>query len=290
MPETGSKALLHAAAYDPSLNRNSSGSRLFLEAAPGRLQALLTASSPGQVLAVEQFRFSPSAGPGDTAAAFEEARAASRLLAEGGPAQAAAGMAFGPALLVPGPFAGKPQNETIHAFCMEPQAGESLFSDSVPQAQAHMVYAVPSLICDLFRYWFEEVRFFSLGTALLRSALAPGSPADAAWLSLRAADFDLLLVRHRRPVLFNTYPAAAPGDRLYYTLFAMEQAGWEAGEWPVLLCGDEDGIAPLAGSLSAYAASVRPAPPPAAFSASLVSSRVAYASCHALYHLPLCES
>jgi hypothetical protein len=281
---------LHAAAYDPSLDRQPAGSRLFLEAAPGRLQVLMTGPSAQQVLAVEQFRFGVSTDPGELASAFEQARSSSRLLAEGGPALAVAGLAYGPALLVPGPFVGEGRNDALFAFCREPKPGESLFADPVPPAQAQLLYAAPTLLCNLLRYWFQEVRFHSLGAAFLRAALAPAAPADAAWLSLRAAEFDLLLVRDRRPVLFNTFPAAAADDRLYYTLFALEQAGWPTGERPLLLCGDESEIGPLAERLNEYAGPVRQSPAPAAFSSSLVSGRVAYPACHALYHLHLCES
>ncbi len=290
MPETGSRARILASAYDPSFaNTPPEQLVLFADVSAEGISLLAAGPAGHGPLAAERIPFGTvSDGPSGERAA-ETVRSVSQMLSGRSFAQVTCCLSGLPTVLVPAPLTPAAAEEAVFAFSQHRDPADRLFSEPAGSVGAKFLYAVPPGLvaaCDML---FGGARTVPAGAVLLHAALEQAASGDRpkVWVNCRSASADVLILRDRHPLFFNTFPISGPEDLLYYAMNALEQAGGDTRQAHILMGGDEERCSALLPLADRYAGKAEAVPAPAG-AGGPVTARFSYPGHFILYTLPAC--
>lgn len=127
--------------------------------------------------------------------------------------------------LIPDPLFSKSHLQEMLDMTSTPAFEARYFSDSLPSAQAQLVYAVPVSLLSETGDAFSQAQVFHASGAFIENELRLNKHEDQPIVSvlLRPGIFDLLITRGSELLFFNTFRYQSTEDFIYFLLFSLEQ-------------------------------------------------------------------
>lgn len=158
----------------------------------------------------------------------------------------------------------------IFAACFAPSAGQRVFYDPAPSANAVLLYGIDESFCQAVEEVLGEgVHFVSALSPLLRHFAAKSAGAGAGvriYLNRREGETDLFAFDGARLLLINSFATAAAMDAAYFALHTARTLSPQAAALPPLyVAGSEAGRTELVETLRKYDPEVYAIAPAAEF-------------------------
>jgi len=290
MPETGSRARILSSAYDPSFaNTPPEHLILYADVSADGLSLLAAGPAGHGPLAAERILFDTVSDGPSGERAVDTVRSVSRILPDRSPAQITCCLSGLPTVLVPAPLTPAAAEEAVFAFSQHRDPADRLYAEPAGSVGAKFLYAVPPGLLAVCDGLFGNARTVPAGAVLLHAALeqAPADDRPMVWLNCRTSSADVLILKGRHPLFFNTFRIAGPEDLLYFAMNALEQAGADTRQAHILVGGDEERSSALLPLAERYAGKAQAVPAPAD-AGGPVLSRFTYPWHFILYNLPAC--
>lgn len=157
--------------------------------------------------------------------------------------------------------------ERIYNYCFAGDEGaHRVFYDTVPSANAVLVFSLKESICRALDDRFGEVRYASAVTYVLdhfcRKASA-GTPGRRVFVYAHDAQATVAVFEESRLVMVNSYEVQAESDVLYYVFGVAARLGIDLAQVPFFVAGE--GREQLVERMRAYAEKVYPVNPAGEF-------------------------
>lgn len=143
------------------------------------------------------------------------------------------------ATLVPASFYSEQNKEELLRFNLPVNENSRVIAEDVRGADIKVIYAMPEPMKLFFDAHLSNHKLKHIATSLIETVLASSSKNEKkALLNINSADFNLLLMNNGSLRFFNTFSYLNSEDILYYTLFAMEQNGFDPHNDKLLISGE----------------------------------------------------
>lgn len=157
-----------------------------------------------------------------------------------GPAPNAQIIVCGPVTPVPLAEFQEEESEAIYNFCFPSEQRRRVFYDTLPRANAVLLFAMDEMQCAKLEEAFPDARFLSSQTALLRhfSTKDATRPAVRIFIHLYENVMELSAFEENRLLVCNRFQVHDATDVAYYTLNIARQLAFEPEESPIYVAGD----------------------------------------------------
>lgn len=145
----------------------------------------------------------------------------------------------GPTTLVPLAEFQEEDCNAIYQHCF-PSAGKvNVFYDTIPAANAVLLFALDEMICNKLRETFDDVHFVSVQTAVLKHFSNKGAsqPGKRIFMYQREGGIDIAVFEENRLLLSNHYPTRTVADQAYYVFNVARNFGIDIEETPIYVAG-----------------------------------------------------
>jgi hypothetical protein len=209
-------------------------------------------SAGGELLLLAGESFENEA-PGATVTHVQETIAGNPFLARRDYEKVIIAACYREKMLLPDRFFREEQLPLLWSFYRDFPGGDRTLSRLVKEWNAHVVGTLPSRIEQLYKRIQPDCIFLPGGLPLVQLALQTCS-IDREYLLVDVHDdyVDLLLVRDRRPLLFNAFPRETEDDILYVMLHAARTCHLDEKHARLVLTGHVSPRGPLHEHLSRY--------------------------------------
>ena len=146
----------------------------------------------------------------------------------------------GPTTLVPLAEFQEEDCAELYGLCFPSDKKVCVFYDIIQAANAVLLFGLDKMICDKLRESFDDVRFISAQTAVLRHFSVKGASQSGKRIFLYKNDagLDIAVFEENRLLLSNSYPAHTNSDIAYYTFNVARNLGVDLNETPIYVAGD----------------------------------------------------
>ena len=141
--------------------------------------------------------------------------------------------------LVPEALFDEAQRESYLRFNHLLPARYTVLHDTIPAAQAAMVFALPQHQADSIGKIWPEAVLSHQASQFLQAVLReePYESDTNAYVNVNSRSFDLALVQEGRVLFFNNFKFNTKDDFLYFLMFTLEQQGLAGQDIPVHFSG-----------------------------------------------------
>jgi hypothetical protein len=125
------------------------------------------------------------------------------------------GYQYPQALLIPSPHFDHENSSSVLKAMLGTSSSATIISESLPQWQLHLVYAVPAKIYQLLNLKFASAKYWHQhGLAIKNSGLT----GTRAYVEFRQADFSVVLLNENRLLFAGSFQYSTPADVVYVLL------------------------------------------------------------------------
>lgn len=191
-----------------------------------------------------------------------------------GPASNAQIIVCGPVTPVPLAEFQEEESENIYNFCFPSERRRRVFYDTLPRANAVLLFAMDEMQCAKIEEAFPDARFLSSQTALLRhfSAKDATRPAVRIFVHLYENVMELSAFEENRLLLCNRFGVHAATDVAYYALNIARHMALNLDESPIYVAGNAPGRDAAIAELQRYARHVHYIQPTGEYNRHIVST------------------
>lgn len=149
--------------------------------------------------------------------------------------------------------------EDIYRFCLFGEKGSAeplrVFYDTLPAANAALLFALSSEQCRAIEGEFGEVYYVSALTATLRHLGNKLNPMHhrRVYVHSRQQATDIVIFDEQRILVLNTFSTNTASDAAYYTFGLMQSLGLPTATTPITVCGESGSSAAVVAELRRYA-------------------------------------
>lgn len=158
---------------------------------------------------------------------------------------------------------------TLYDFCFTEEERHRVFYDTIPAANAVLLFGLGEAVCHAIEDAFGEVRYSSSRTALLQhfatKALETGTQRRRLFVYTHEGMIDVAVFDDARLLMFNTYNVRTLTDVAYYTFNLARHLGFAPQTEPIYVAGEELLRTPVVEELQKYASHVFAVNPAADF-------------------------
>lgn len=159
--------------------------------------------------------------------------------------------------------------ETLYDYCFTEEEPHRVFYDTVPAANAVLLFGLGETTCHALEEAFGDVRFASSRTALLQhlatKALGATPQHRRLFVYTHEGVIDIAVFEDTRLVMFNTYNVRTLNDVAYYVFNLAHHLGFNPQTEPLYVAGEELLRTPVVEELQKYAPQVYAVNPAADF-------------------------
>ncbi len=150
---------------------------------------------------------------------------------------------------------------TLYDYCFTEEERHRVFYDTIPAANAVLLFGLGETVCHAIEDAFGDVRFSSSRTALLQhlatKALgASGTQRRRLFIYTHEGMIDIAVFDDTRLLMFNTYTVRTLTDVAYYTFYLARHLGFTPQTEPIYVAGEELLRTPVVEELQKYAKQV----------------------------------
>lgn len=160
-----------------------------------------------------------------------------------GPAPNVQIIVCGQSTLVPMAAFQEEEVEEIYNFCFPSERPRRIFFDTLPRANAVLLFSLDELWCTKLEEAFPEARFVSSQTAMLRHFATKdmARPVPRIFAYLYEDVLEISVFEESRLLLCNRFAVHAPQDVTYYILSIVRAQGLDLRQSPIYLVGGPAG-------------------------------------------------
>lgn len=160
-----------------------------------------------------------------------------------GPAPDTQIIVCGETTLVPMAAFQEEEVEDIYNFCFPSEQPRRIFFDTLPRANAVLLFSLDELWCTKLEEAFPEARFVSSQTAMLRHFATKdmARPVPRIFAYLYEDVLEISVFEESRLLLCNRFAVYAPQDATYYILSIARAQGLDLRQSPIYLVGGPAG-------------------------------------------------
>lgn len=162
--------------------------------------------------------------------------------------------------LIPTPLFTNEETGNFAHFNFDPAPTQQVLNDKIQNLDAHIVYAVPKVLLNLFTEVFSTYtlvchagRFIDL--ALLANKITPIQ--KKIFLNVRRSFVDITIPEGSKLLFYNSFEFRTREDFLYYLIFVMEQLAIHPEETELMLSGFIEKNTPMFDIFFKYVKNIR---------------------------------
>jgi hypothetical protein len=241
MELTSHKIQLRKSLIDESFNPDEAKSyRLFIQMGYDFLSTCVMDDMRKKIICLEDFSFPLTTNPEILAEKYEFAKQQSKLLSLDNFCSVNCCVKFSSSTLVPEPFFDSDTAELFWNFNSTENAEGVVATDDLKLIHAKNIFAIPSLIQKMLKYWYYEISIHHHSTALINALLLSYKSDKSVTVNLNSNDFDLVVTAGNKLVFYNCFKYATSEDFLYFLLFSLEQLQLNTESVELKLAGEID--------------------------------------------------
>ncbi len=150
--------------------------------------------------------------------------------------------------------------DTLYDYCFTEETKHRVFYDTIPAANAVLLFGLGENVCHAIEEAFGDVRFASSRTALLQhlatKALGTGTHRRRLFVYTHEGVIDVAVFDDTRLLMFNSYNVRTLTDVAYYTFNLARHLGFAPQTEPIYVAGEELLRTPVVEELQKYASQV----------------------------------
>ena len=164
----------------------------------------------------------------------------------------------------------------MYDFCFTEELSRCVFYDTLPCANAVLLFALNETVCRVLSDVFGDVYYTCVQTHVLRhwaeQSIIPAPGRKMLWAHLHGHEADLAVFDGRRLLMANRYDTQTSNDVAYYVLNVMQHTGMEPATDIVQITGNYELCSQTAALLGEYVKDVRIPDPAKEFHEHIVST------------------
>ena len=155
--------------------------------------------------------------------------------------------------LVPASIYDEEKKESLLGFS-HPEQGGYLFSNSLHNPEAKIVFSVPSVLANMIRGYFPNVKFIHSSSTFLQGLLAEhrSHAGKKVFADFHSTFLSITILEGRELLFCNAFDFQSPEEIAYYVLFVYEQLGLNTEETELVISGSIEKTAPEHALLYTY--------------------------------------
>jgi len=126
--------------------------------------------------------------------------------------------------------------------------GDKILYDRLPNLGAANIFAIPEIIIQTCQRFFPDARLHHFASSLLENLLILNKNQDedpVIFASVRKSWFDLLVLKGRNLLFFNSFKYKAKEDFVYFLIYVMDQLNLNPEKTELTLLGEITKISSL---------------------------------------------